>query len=151
MKAVVVIFAILILLSLSLLLLHNSRVRDHGEGMYITDTYGRLTDFSYIIRGDVQRYKIESLPREMDELLKWFYARHPQVREIYERENWLDSETGAFIDAWGNPIELKVNSLNEYTFISAGPNQQFEHGKGDDITYSFNPYLSWAEEEKQKD
>ncbi len=48
--------------------------------------------------------------------------------------------TKGYYDLWHTRIKLLTKSSKEYIFISAGPNKKFEDGKGDDITYSFNPY-----------
>ena len=62
------------------------------------------------------------------------------IREAISSEGgWLHPHTGSFLDGWGNPIRLVVESTHNYRFISFGPNGKDENGQGDDIVYDFDP------------
>lgn len=52
---------------------------------------------------------------------------------------WSGLQGGSFLDGWGNPIRLVVESPHNYRFISFGPNGKDENGRGDDIVYDFDP------------
>jgi hypothetical protein len=45
-----------------------------------------------------------------------------------------DNQIGAFIDAWGNPIQLKNGAFNRFAIWSYGPNEIDNLGTEDDIT-----------------
>ena len=60
------------------------------------------------------------------------------IREALSSEG-LRPHTGSFIDGWGNPIRLVVESTHNYRFISFGPNGRDEDGQGDDMVYDFDP------------
>lgn len=120
-------------------------VRD-GVGLSIAQTNNRLSDVAYFITDTAENIKEKSfsnkitMPQTIDELMKWFFKYNPELLELFKERRWIEPDNDTFIDAWGKPVKLEVKSEKEYIFISSGPNKKFENGKGDDITYSFNPY-----------
>ena len=64
---------------------------------------------------------------------------------------WLGNETcshidsyfilhdGLICDLWGTPFVLDYPEPHKFVIISCGKNQQYDHGKVDDIVYSFDP------------
>lgn len=74
------------------------------------------------------------------ELIVWLLS-DPLLVECLKDDMYFKKliETGKFHDEWNNPVKLVVESPRKYTFISSGANGKDENGKGDDITYTFDP------------
>ncbi|MFC1782966.1 hypothetical protein ACFL02_05210, partial [Planctomycetota bacterium] len=48
----------------------------------------------------------------------------------------IDTEANVIYDYWDSSIYLEVLNVNEYRFISFGPNKKNDNGKYDDIVVS---------------
>lgn len=98
-----------------------------------------LRMLAFDIQLHAKYFKI-SLPQDAKSLLPFFEEARPGTAEdLYSQWGWLDSQTGVFIDGWGRPLRLFVESPNHYRFMSLGPDGKDEGGRGDDIIYDFDP------------
>jgi len=82
----------------------------------------------------------DKVPTNITELIVWFLS-DPLLVECLKDDMYFKKlvETGKFHDEWNNPVKLVVESPRKYIFISSGANGKDENGKGDDITYAFDP------------
>jgi hypothetical protein len=116
----------------------DSSTRD-GPHLMITMTSGGLE----FVAGTVQMAVMDSgkqAPKEIELMPRFINESGMGPVEEVISPDWLDSETGLFVDAWHRPIKLVVRSRHDYTFISAGPDGKFKGGKGDDIVHQFDPW-----------
>jgi hypothetical protein len=145
------IYIIIIVIAMAIFIfqfLQQRQVRD-GEGARIPKTYNEFIQISKVIELTAYDNQYKQVPKQMDSLLSWLESFSLDWKEavVSRNKRWFDPNSGALVDAWGEPIELEVKLEKEYVFIGSGPNKKFENGKGDDITYSFNPY-EFKEKEK---
>ncbi len=122
-------------------------IRD-GPGYNIVQTKNQLRSFGLLL-AFVTYDSGKKPPADKSLLLKYITDSDEEFKDyksVQERFG-LDPNSGLFLDRWKSPIEIQEKSPREYVLISAGPNQKFEDGKGDDITYSFNPF-ELSEEKK---
>lgn len=77
-------------------------------------------------------------PDQMHLLLDFCREHCPAALKVAEEDS-LGSQPGLFVDSWGSPVRLIVESPTRYKLISFGANRMDEGGAGDDISYGFNP------------
>ena len=113
-------------------------MRDHSFTHGSTYTESDMRSLAMSIQMYVEDSGKE-MPNQLDEIIRILIENDEVFLENLTHNLPEDAMQGDFLDYWGRPIHLVVNSPSEYKLVSYGFNGKDDQGKQDDLVLVFNP------------